>query len=418
MASIALLAAPSKQELKWEEMDRHSLTRSLNLPEFEVIQMAIEEQAIHLKCRAVHPAGICPECGRLSGQVHDHRERVVRDVEMNGKAVFLHLQRRRFRCPGCGKVYTERVASIDRWRRYTQRYELGVYEQCHQRARKHVAQQHGLGEATVLSVFVREAERELAGRERPQVRRLGIDEIALKKRHQQYALVLTDLDRPCVIAVLPERKQAVLETWLGTWTPAQRAAVEVVSTDLWEPFRQAVRAVLPQARHVADRFHVMRQLNRRLNQARTTLARTGDAALRLLLQGTRWALVKNPDHLTEKEAARLQPLLDGCPALRDLYLLKEEFRTICNRVKTRAQAARFLLAWRYKALATGSVPLSKFVACLDLWWDEFLNYFIDRTTQAFPEGIHNAMRVTMRRAYGFRNFRYFRLHMLAQHGGV
>lgn len=217
--------------------------------------------------------------------------------------------------------------------------------------------------------------------------------------------------------MLPERKQAVLETWLRAWTPAQRAAVEVVSTDLWEPFRQAIRAVLPQARHVADRFHVMRQLNRRLNQARAALARTGDAALRLLLKGTRWALVKNPAQLTAKEADQLQPLLDHCPVLRDLYLLKEEFRTICNRVKTRAQAARFLLAWRYKVLATGNVPLSKFVACLDLWWHEFLNYFIDRTTQAFPEGIHNAMRVTMRRAYGFRNFRYFRLHMLAQHGG-
>jgi transposase len=413
-----MLAAPSKQELKWEDMDQHSLTRSLNLPEFEVTQLAVEEEAIHLRCRPVHAVGICPECGAASGQVHEQRERVVRDVAMNGKAVYLHLVRRRFRCPGCEKVFTERVASIDRWRRYTRRYEQALYEQCRQRARKHVAHQHGLGEATMLSIFVREAERVLARREPPRVRRLGIDEIALKKRHQQYALVLTDLDRPCVIAVLPDRKQAALETWLRAWTPEQRAAVEVVSTDLWEPFRQAIRAVLPQARHVADRFHVMRQLNRRLNQARSTLARTGDAPLRQLLQGTRWALVKNPAHLTEKEAAHLQPLLEGCPLLRDLYLLKEEFRTICNRVKTRAQAARFLLAWRYKVLATGNVPLSKFVACLDLWWDEFLNYFMDRTTQAFPEGIHNAMRVTMRRAYGFRNFRYFRLHMLAQHGGV
>ena len=47
-----------------------------------------------------------------------------------------------------------------------------------------------------------------------------------------------------------------------------------------------------------------------------------------------------------------------------------------------------------------------------------LNYFIDRVTQAFVEGINNAIRTIIRRAYGFRNFEVFRLHVLTQHGAT
>jgi transposase len=49
---------------------------------------------------------------------------------------------------------------------------------------------------------------------------------------------------------------------------------------------------------------------------------------------------------------------------------------------------------------------------------EFLNYFVSRVTQGFVEGINNAIRTIIRRAYGFRNFANFRLHVLAQHGGT
>jgi transposase len=45
------------------------------------------------------------------------------------------------------------------------------------------------------------------------------------------------------------------------------------------------------------------------------------------------------------------------------------------------------------------------------------NYFIDRVTQGFVEGINNAVRFVIRRAFGFRNFDNFRLHILAQYGG-
>jgi transposase len=129
-------------------------------------------------------------------------------------------------------------------------------------------------------------------------------------------------------------------------------------------------------------------------------------------------LVKNRDELTATEAAHLQELLLACPELRTLYLLKEEFRTICDKIGNRPQAERFLRAWLWKAERTGDRFLLKFVQTLRNWWHEFLNYFDDRVTNGFVEGINRAIRVIINRAYGYRNFENFRLQVLAQHGDL
>ncbi len=127
--------------------------------------------------------------------------------------------------------------------------------------------------------------------------------------------------------------------------------------------------------------------------------------------------MKARHELSPEEESKLQQVLAACPELRVMYLLKEEFRTICDKVQNREQATRFLQAWICKVQATGDLRLLKFVNTLRNWWDEFLNYFINGVTQGFVEGINNAIRATIRRAFGFRNFNIFRLQVLAQYGG-
>ena len=85
------------------------------------------------------------------------------------------------------------------------------------------------------------------------VRRLGIDEIALKKGHRQYALVLSDLDRGRVLAVLPDCTQETVEAHFDAWSLEQRSAVTDVALDLWGPAHLAVAARPPNARITGDR---------------------------------------------------------------------------------------------------------------------------------------------------------------------
>ncbi|MBN1311964.1 MAG: transposase, partial [Anaerolineae bacterium] len=101
-------------------------------------------------------------------------------------------------------------------------------------------------------------------------------------------------------------------------------------------------------------------------------------------------------------------------ALRTVYLLKEEFRAICDKIPNRQRAEPFLRVWCYKARATGIRCLVDFVETLQRWWAEFLNYFIDRVSQGFVEGSNRAIRGIINRAFGFRNFDNFRLQVLVE----
>ncbi|MFO8082820.1 MAG: transposase [Desulfobacterales bacterium] len=117
-----------------------------------------------------------------------------------------------------------------------------------------------------------------------------------------------------------------------------------------------VRENLPRAKVVVDRFHVMKQLNTRLTQLRTKYQKQCDPETQKILKGSRWIIVRNRSELSRKQ---LDQILELCPELRIMYLLKEEFRTIFEKVKCRDKAARFLDTWCLKAERTGDKYLAK-----------------------------------------------------------
>jgi transposase len=400
----------------WEKVSEASLTQVLDLAEFQVTHFELRDEELHLKCDHRFDVAQCPHCHHISERVHQRKERHVRDLSIFGKRVTLYFDARRFGCDCCQRPFTERLPSVDKCRRQTRRYEQFIYKQCLHSNRKAIAQCEHLSEMTVKEIFVKWAQKSQASRKLPVLRVLGVDEMALKKRHKQYVLILSDIERHCIIAILADRKRDTLIEWL--MKHPDREQIKVVSTDLWEPYRQAIQKALPDAQQVADRFHVMKQLNERLTQARRSLQKKADPERYAILKGSRWLLVKARHDLSAEEESKLQLILTNCPELRIMYLLKEEFRSICDKIQSREQAARFLRAWICKVIATSDKRLLKFVKTLKNWWDEFLNYFIERVTQGFVEGINNAIRATIRRAFGFRNFDIFRLQILAQYGAT
>lgn len=397
-----------------------TLSQWLDLSEFELVGYVNEQVAgrkvLHLFLQHRHTVALCPHCQMPATVGHDTTERSVRDLDLLGQQVFLHFPSRRFDCEHCGRPFTEALVSIEGHRRQTRRFEQHIYQRCLTSTRKQVAEEEWLHEATVLDIFKRWAKRARHQRVSLNVRVLGIDEISLTKGQDSYCLVLSDLERRCVITVFADRRQETLEQWLDVLSPTERLAIGTVSMDMWEPYRSVIRTKLPHAAIVADRFHVMRQLNDRLTQMRRTIQAQAAPEVQAVLKGSRWVLVKNRAELTPKESAKLEAVLAACPELRTLYLLKEEFRLIFERVKERSQAERFLRAWVCKAQHTHDKFLLKFVGTLMNWWTEILNYFIARVTNGFVEGMNRALRAIIDRAFGYRNFENFRLQVLAEHG--
>jgi transposase len=422
---LAKDAAKASQRIHpdfFQPITRQTLTQLLGLPGMVVTHFFVEEQKghpyLHLACDHHHNVAVCPRCQQAAGSGYDHKERSVRHLDVFGMRTIIHFDKRRFDCEVCGQPFSEILSWIEPKRRQTRAYEAHIYEQAKKTPRKQVALQEGLPEATVLDIFKKKAREKQRGVEQGPIRLLGIDEISVRKGHKNYALVLTDLERRWVLEVFDNRLQETFEQWLDGLSEQQRRAIKVVSMDMWNPYRQVVRRKLPKAKIVADRFHVVKQLNHQLNLLRRKLQREADKELAEILKGCRWLLLKNRAELPPKEEKKLSLILEACPELRQVYLLKEEFRTIGNKIKDKKQAERFLLAWVYKAEATGSRYLRKFVKTLRNWWTEFLNYFDEGITQGFVEGTNRAIRGIINRAFGFRDFANFRLQVLVEHGGT
>jgi transposase len=400
-----------------------TLSILLGLPGMVVTEYALEKQedgqeVLHIFCHHAHEVAQCPCCGQVSQDLHEEAERSIRHLDIWGKITYVHFPSRRFDCKHCKKPFTEALSWIETKRRESNAYELYVYKQCKDTDLDAVAEKERLHPETVRLIFRRWAKRAEKKQVRQLVRCLGIDEISLRKGHQHFVLVLTDLERHCVVAVLEERSQKALETWLASLSEVERKAMRLVAMDMWGPYRGVIKAKLPHAEIVADRFHVMKQLNDAVAKIRRNLQAKADKANYELLKGLRWILVRNRDDLKPEEELKLQAALVAFPELRTAYLLKERFAAIANRIPNRLQAERFLRAWVYEAQASGIAQLVRFTQTLSNWWEEFLNYFNEGFTSAVVEGLNNAIRGTIRRAFGYLVFENFRLHVMVEHGNL
>lgn len=245
---------------------------------------------------------------------------------------------------------------------------------------------------------------------------LCLDEIAPHKGHGGYLLIISAPELGLVLDVLKDRKKASLEAWFEQRGAAWCAVVEVCCADMWDAYHEAARGHLPRARLTVDRFHVMKNLTDAVTKARRTIQKHADEATQQILKGGRWLLVKNPDDLTDEERPRLAAMLAASPDLKQCYELKEAFRQWFNQPLDRAVAADQLTAWLTQVEASGLKALQAFTRTVRNWRESILNYFEGRHSNGFAEGVNLKIKLLNRRAFGYRNFDNFRLHILTAFG--
>jgi transposase len=400
--------------------DPLALTKVLDLP--DMIVTGLEGDATHERlivfCTHAFEIALCPTCRTLSSNIHEYYKRCVRDLAWAGKTCHIEFLARRFYCEMCECPFREELEWLPRCSRLTQRYREYVFAQCQKTTIQAVHHKERLGYKTVERLYYSMAQQQAHTIQPAVVLKLGIDEFAIKKGHDSFALVLSDLEAGCVIAVLPDRKKETLEAYFATWTPAQRAGVLEAAMDLWEPYAQAVSACLPNARIVADRFHVMKNLNDQVTSARREIQRDLPEDAKQTLKGCRWLLVRNHEDLSSEDKDKLDAMFAVSASLKQLHALKEDFRTIFETDLSPEEAAPKLEAWMVCVEASGLTKLCKFVSTLKNRFEHVLNYFRHRLTSGMVEGLNNKVKVIKRCAYGFGNFEHFALRILIECDGT
>ena len=246
----------------------------------------------------------------------------------------------------------------------------------------------------------------------PLVKVLGLDEVAPHKGHGNYRLIISAPADGYVLDVLKDRKKETLDAWFDARGAEWCAAVEVCCADMWDAYHESAQVKLPHARLVVDRFHVMKNLNAAVTDARRMIQKQSDSETQTQLKGGRWLLVKNRENLSAEECANLNAMLTASPVLKQCYELKEDFRAWFNAPHDRDTAAAELDAWLERVKAANLKALHAFARTLGNWRDRILNYFEGRHSNGFAEGVNLKIKLINRRAFGYRNFESFRLHVL------
>jgi len=175
------------------------------------------------------------------------------------------------------------------------------------------------------------------------LKKLGIDEIALTKGQGNYCAVLVDLERSELLAILPSRKQEEIKKVLLSWGVDILERIEEVSIDLWKGYKSLAIELMPNIQVVADRFHVMLQVNKELDGERKKEKRAAVKKLnqtklpeekikqeRILagIKSSKYPLLKNEVNLSEEQESKLIEVKNVSPTLDMMHKLKEEFRKI------------------------------------------------------------------------------------------
>jgi transposase len=201
----------------------------------------------------------CPECGTHSARAHSKYLRVLQDLPWQGTPVMFHLTLRRFFCDNTEcprRIFAENIPEIARrYQRKTARLEsilLQLLWRLGAKAAAEIAKLLGLliSDDALLYQFKKAPRTE--PKTSPEV--LGIDDFAFRKG-QNYGTILIDLQTRTPVDLLPDREKATVEKWLKEHPGAQ-----IVSRDRSATYAEAIREGAPEAIHVADRFHILKNL--------------------------------------------------------------------------------------------------------------------------------------------------------------
>ena len=219
----------------------------------EVVADAPERLVVRVGSTVSRPR--CPSCGTPARRCHDRRKREIRDLEVSGRPVVLVWERRRLVCDVCDRRFCEEHRAFEG--SITARLARRLVQDARSMPVNTVARRYGVSWGLVNALVVAWAGLVGEHRRRRRCRVLLVDETSIRKRHR-YVTVLVNGDTGEVLAMVPHRNAQALSGFLAAQGHRWCKGVKVVVSDGSKAYKAAIDARLGHARHVLDRFHVIR----------------------------------------------------------------------------------------------------------------------------------------------------------------
>ena len=353
---------------------------------------------------------ICKCCGKPIDKFYGYsKEITLRHLPILEKPVWLKIKPKRYQCPYCDNspTTTQMCSWYDSKSPHTKAYEQSLLRDLINSTITDVSMKRGIGEAAVEGIINRHIHQQVDWQKIKAIPLLGIDEIALKKGHKDFVVIVSAINEQGekhILAVLPDRKKDTVKAFLAAIPAANKATIQRVCVDMYEGYSNAVYETLPGVAVVVDRFHVAKNYRGCADKARKqemhVLKKTLSDEEYAELKGVMWLFRKNWTILTEEQQTTLLLLFSYSPILKQVYIFREILTSIFNSPLTKVHAVIELGAWIKEVQELGLSCFDSFVGTLQKWMDEISNYFIQRQSSGFVEGLNNKIKVIKRRCYG------------------
>lgn len=383
------------------------------IPGVEILDIFEGNQTIVLQARVPRRRNIsCPRCQSQELRIKATIRRKLKHAFWAGKLVVLDLRVPKLLCRSCLRYFVHPIPGVLPKRQSSEQFRQDVFH-LHQGGltQKHIAATHRIGTATVerwYQDFVAYRVKELEGRCCPLV--LGIDEHFFTRK-QGYATTLVDLRNHKVFDVVLGRDEASLGVYFSKLPGRER--VQVVVMDLSESYRRIIKKYFPNAKIVADRFHVVRWVN---HQFLKTWGDIDPGARRN--RGLLSLVRRHPWNLSQEQQQRLKAYFkEQCPAMAPIYEFKNGLLELLLKKHQKREEARRLipqLLWHIEECRKSPLPrFQELSRTLKRWLEPIARMWRFTKNNGITEGLHNKMEMLSRRAFGFRNFQNYRLRVIA-----
>lgn len=395
-----------------------AFNKMLAIPGATVKEVSFTPEGVVVVLRRRSKFLTCP-CGFATRATYDSSIRRWRHLDLGACRLLLQSEIRRLQCPRCERVRTEQVPWARPGARHTKDLEDVVAFMAQHTDKTTVARLLRISWEAVSRIVMRVVTDHIDDSRLNELYRIGVDEVFYRKSHR-YLTVVADHDRNgAVVWVAEGKKSETLKDFYDLLGDERKAQLEAVSLDLGGAYAKATSEEVSHVTQCVDPFHVVKLANEAINKARLwawNLERAADPrptrsggrppkgspplpTRPRWIKNTRWALVKDPATLSQKQLGILESLRRERSVLYRCWELKEGLRDL-YRLRRPQDAALQLdrwLAWACRCRIPSFVKLSKTIRANR---DRILAAIELGLSNSKLEGLNSKIRLINHRGYG------------------
>jgi transposase len=284
----------------------------LDIPDIEVEEVIESRDGSYIVTAISTKEGTeCHKCGKPIEKPYGYGEWItLRHLPICGKDVSIRIRMPKYQCTDCdgNPTTTQRVSWFEPKSGHTKAFEKHLLLACVNSTISDVSIKEGVGYEAIMGMIDREIAREVDWKKIARLDVLGIDEIALKKGHKDFVVIVTGrIDgRTVILGVLKDRTKAIVKDFFSSIPKKLRRSVQYVCSDMYDGYINAAKEVFGKRVHiVADRFHVAKLYRDgfetlRKKELRRLKKDLSEKAYREL-KGAMWILRNMPIRLTQED---------------------------------------------------------------------------------------------------------------------